>query len=136
MRVKALMLLAIASMILLCTAGLALADDLSWLAGLPGLSGTSSVNLANGAKSYGFPALGGAPDALAPDVMMNWLSTSDANSLPNLGGTVPEALLTGAPIDDGMILTTGTTGLFVPDLAAQGLSVDASIDSILKQFSF
>jgi hypothetical protein len=78
MRVKALILLALASLILLGTAGVAMAEDIMDLSGLPGLSGATGISLANGSGSYGFPALGSSSqNALAPEAMMNWLSSDE-----------------------------------------------------------
>jgi hypothetical protein len=138
MRVKALIVLALASLILLGTTSPALAEDLSWLNNLPGLNGGLSVNdLSNGSNSLSAQKQGTGQGAVSMPAMLDWLCSTDGSSLPGLGGTVPDALLTGAPINDGMALTTtGSTGLIVPDLAAQGLGVDASINNILSQFSF
>lgn len=138
MRVTALIMLALASLILLGTTSSAQADDMSWLNNLPGLNGGLNVNdLTNATGSLGNQTQGTSQSAVTMPAMLDWLCSTDGSSLPGIGGTVPEALLTGAPINDGMELaTTGGTGLIVPDLAAQGMGVDASIDSILSQFTF
>lgn len=137
MRVKVLVLLALASIVLLGSASVALAADT-----IPGLSGlpmnTSIDELKQATNSYGYPVLDSGQTTTAAPNLMSWLNSGDGStSLPDMSGSVPGALLTGAPIRDGMTMSTpGSTGLTLPDMSAQSRNVDANINSILGMFGF
>ncbi len=157
MRVKVLIVLAIASFILSCSAGVALADSISSIGGLPGGFDLESLmnspgasgndNFADLTGSYGYPVLGTSQASTATPELMNWLNSSDSSSPPGLSGYVPEDLLTGSTanynVDDLVGMTAGTptntaseSDWTIPDTTGTGLGFDTNMNSLLSQLGF
>lgn len=157
MRVKVLIMLAIAGLILACSAGIALADTLPGITGLPSgfdleslMSSPSASgvnNLGNSGSSYGYPVLGTGQTSTTTPELMNWLNSSDSSSPPGLAGYVPEDMMSGSSanygVDDLMSMTAGTptgtadeSGWTIPSMGGIGSGFDTSMNSLLSQLSF
>lgn len=138
MRLTVFLALAIASICLAGLAGLAAAETTTTIPGISGLPSFSGISDLASGTNFGYPNLGSSQTSAAvPPDLMNWLNSSDnTDSLPDMGGSVPAALLTGQDITDGMpIGTTGAT-TYVPDMATQSLGIDATITGILAKYGF
>ena len=153
MRVKVLIMVALASFILSGSAGIAMAENITGISGLPGgfnlesLISTPSSSGIDNLGSYGYPVLGTGQASTTTPELMNWLNSSDSTSPPGLTGYIPKDLLTSSSanygVDDLVGMTSGTptntaggSDWTIPSMAGMGLGFDTSMNSLLGQLGF